>query len=419
MKNWRAEEGTRRRRLPSVLAALFVLGQHLQLTTLAGFPVTLGLVLLPFLFVCITELRGLRRSSILLGTAVLCTPLTVAITANLSAGQSTSFLRTFALLAATVVMFVVSANSVLREGFDIASGLAFALIAISGLSFAQVVTGAGGSTALFNIYGDHQYLYQYDPLLQFNDLPRANGLYLEPSYNAFTILTCALILLLKRRYVFVAYSAGAVGVLAAQSATAFIALGLGAAVSLDYRRGRQAAVAVAVLSVGYVIIGSVLVERLSTLGTSGSSAHYRLIAPIKILRETIWASPLGAPLGSVESRVSAAGVFNGANLGSSLDNGYYLILYYFGFAGLMAIAFFCLRILARIRHFRASQSTAEVLTGVWILILPITSGGIFLPEFVGLTCVLLMALNSRVREPRPQGDGYESTFVRDHSDVSR
>ena len=131
-----------------------------------------------------------------------------------------------------------------------------------------------------------------------------------------------------------------------------------------------------------------IVQRIGTLSVTGSSANFRLIAPIKAIVEILPQNIFGIPLGSLENTIFRFGFLNGSKVGTSVDNGYLLLIIYFGLAGLIltgAILIFSVRL--------ANTKWRLDMRGWQMAIVPALAlnfnGGIFLPDFI---CIMIFII---------------------------
>ena len=131
--------------------------------------------------------------------------------------------------------------------------------------------------------------------------------------------------------------------------------------------------------------------RINEFGSESSSSYYRVIAPLRIVYDVLANHPLGMPLGSMEQEVSKYFIFNGSSVGNTIDNGWYLLVFYFGYAGLlMAIAFFCYGFLKAVR-----AEMHALLLYVFMALSPFFTGAVFSPEFAFLMLVVVFSFKHR------------------------
>lgn len=379
-----------------------IIGLHFQIVSVAGFPVTVAPIFVMIMLRCFVNFQ-LRAS----GIVFLC--LTIAV-AGLSATMSSAtdpvqFARTLALVVFAAVAVLIATQGKLHATAPdwLAPGSFAALVVAASYSALQYLSGAAGSAALYNPWRGHQYLYQYSFAEQFGSI-RAPGFYLEPSFNALVLGTLLFVCLMLNTRNMLSLAIATVGIACTRSLSGLAVLLLLAVVALVARgeegNGRVIRRIFGLLGVTYVFwqfTGYIETRALSGR-VAGTSTNYRLVAPLRIVRDVLTESPLGQPLGSVEHVLGSYGLLNGAKAGVSLDNGLYLLVFYFGWIAVCALVFGVIRLLMAARSARYSGG---VLLGFLLLAL-VNTGGIFLPEFVLLTCLVLLVWRFQLRSvPEP------------------
>lgn len=375
----------------TLLTVALIIFQHFQIGEFSSYPVTVGLIVGTLLLV-VSSVR-LPLSRLLIVVTIVCLPnALVQIAAPSVRDGYASFFGTFALFVLASFIVTQFSSSTVRPSFaqGATRGMITALLLVVLLSVVQVVTGSRGSLLWFNLFGEHQYLYQYNPHLEFNPVPRAEALYLEPSYAAFIVGSLAVGLVAARRHVIAAWSLGAVGMLAIRSATGLLIFAAVAVVALFVSRSRWRIPAFTGLLGASLIAVPYLAGRLDSTFTPGTSAYYRLIGPLQILQDTLVHFPLGHPFGSLRNTVADYGILNGAAAGDSLDNGFYVIVFYFGWAGVVASGVLVFWALRRVVLANRAVRPGPALVAVWSVGSLFFSGGVMLPEFL-LTLWLLFA----------------------------
>lgn len=385
VKRWRTM------RLTSGVIPLTIALLHLQLASVAGFPLTLALPV--FVLWVVINLDHERPPTLV---PVLASILVLPIVVFFLSPQTSllEFLRTFALLGLTITaLWHIGGKSKCHLRLRPGSEWLFAcLTLISGLSVLQFFTGFLGSEALFNLFGSYQYLYEYEPNLEFG-VVRAHAFYLEPSYNALVIATLATVLLLRgyRPAITICLTLG--GLLSTSSLSGFVWLSIFLLSVVLCRR--PLGVARALLPLGALVVASVtfpyVTDRMGSFGDIGSSANFRLIGPVQLIQNTMLTDPLGAPLGSADVAVTSLDLLNGVEVGSSLDNGYYLVLYYFGWAGVLLCAgYIIFGGIAALSLHRTGQMFWAAPIGACLF--PVFTGGIMLPEFLLLAAIVWLQI---------------------------
>lgn len=363
------------------LVFIFIIFQHFQFTSLGSYPLTIGLFAGLAAISIVTSRAPLIPLSLVWSGIIAISGLTALLNPETDGRQFVQTLLLVLLASAIVMIGLFERAGEFARSPQFARALFCALVLVVVFSLAQVVTGALGSVAFFNPFGSNQYLYQYNPNIEFTPIPRAQGFYLEPSYAAFVIGSTSLCLIALRKFLIASAVLCFVGLLACQSATGlfvFVAIALVTAL----RSGPRVVIAACVLALGAIwLAGPSLLKRITSLGESSSSANYRLIAPLEVISDLLSSGPLGYPLGSISEVMSSYNLQNGAEIGSSLDNGFYVLVYYFGWPGLIALFIWGL---ATMRFTFLGSRQVEGLAWLipfWLLACMFFSGGIVLPEF--------------------------------------
>lgn len=132
-------------------------------------------------------------------------------------------------------------------------------------------------------------------------------------------------------------------------------------------------------------------SRLIEIGVEGSSGYWRLIAPLYVIANAMEKSLVGIPLGQISDFVSSLGLQHGQSIGSSIDNGLFVILFNFG---LPALLFFCFAGL----HFMVAllKGRREDVVFLWFIFIGLQfSGAVYTPEF--LVAIVLVIYSYRCR----------------------
>lgn len=380
----------------AALLAATIVCLHFQLVGVAGFPLTIAPIAAPLLMRNLLHLRV--RATGALGVCLMLA--LVGIVATVSPDvDGVQFLRTLGLVLFSALMVTGTSQGVLyrRVPSWVAPGCFLALGVTGSFTVLQYIAARRGSYALYNPWGSHQYLYQYDYALQLGSI-RAPGFYLEPSFNALVLTSLLFMCLMLQYKPILAIALATAGVACTRSLSGLLILLAISAVTLRARRhltrsGGGLHMLLAFGGVGLVISGftSYIQTRALSGTVEGTSTNYRLVAPIPILRNVLVHSPLGEPLGAVRQVISSYGLLNGSKAGSSLDNGLYLLVFYFGWAGVLGILVVVGRLLPRARE---APFTGRALL-LFTLLTLLNTGGIFLPEFILLSCLVLAVWRSQ------------------------
>jgi putative colanic acid polymerase len=98
-------------------------------------------------------------------------------------------------------------------------------------------------------------------------------------------------------------------------------------------------------------------------------------------------SPFGVSFGLMEETLLSYRLENGVNDGTTIDNGWYLLVFYFGWLGLIVsvIIFFILG------KFIVKGDLKLSLLSLYFLLSPLFTGAIFSPEFLFLQFIVLIS----------------------------
>lgn len=385
---------SRTTRLHSVYFLLIyvsIICAHLELFAPGGAPVTLTFILVFFLTVPFLRSGPPRLYVILGASALLLLPLLVALLDN----DTTLFIffKTYTLFIIAIYILIIGVHTtnylvIWDPRFE--RSLRFALITIVVLSILQVGAGSLGSEFFFNPWGSHQFAYQYEPNIRYYPVPRAAGFYLEPSYNAFVLLSVWVALTLRNRTFSLAYTLMTVaGLLATRSATGLgIFMLILAVAAIKSRRTRL----VLPVIVAACVAGGYLIARIASISDAGSSGNYRYVAPLRVLAYVLDNRPVGMPLGSVQRTVAQFDILNGSEFGVTLDNGFYVVVFYYGWIGvLVALAAIICVIAKTVESAGPGKSPVKWVAPLWLFSSLLFSGGIMSTEFVWFSFIVLIS----------------------------
>jgi putative colanic acid polymerase len=114
-------------------------------------------------------------------------------------------------------------------------------------------------------------------------------------------------------------------------------------VPVSEQRCDQEKIAVGDYSLGVFLVGLVfafpyIATRLGDLGTEGSSSYYRIIGPLVMVGYSLTSIDGVIRFGSLYEYVASFGIFNGADVGKTIDNGLYLLMIYFSWFAVILTA---------------------------------------------------------------------------------
>ena len=379
-------------RIIAWLLIVTVLFQHFELFQLGDFRVTVALFSGSILVALASKRLSPIRLTAVWAPILALTSLGAIFAAGIS--QPVNFFSTLALMLLATAIVVFATNGMKPGVFQSTAvwrAVHSTLIMVVLLSAFQVALGALGNDVLFNLFGGFQFQNQYNPQLGFVAFPRAQGLFLEPSYNAFVISSLAVALLCSGRYFRSTIALALLGLASAQSATGLIVFLL-IVLMLSMRSRPKVAIPIGIA--GLILLGFLgpsLIARLESIGDVGSSGNYRILAPIQVLQDLLQTNPLGLPLGSIYDVVGGYGLtMYGVAETASLDNGLYVIIYYFGWVGVILVSWMACWAVASVARARTHKSVSlEWIVPAWLLGSLLFSGGIVAPEFAVMTWLVV------------------------------
>ena len=157
-----------------------------------------------------------------------------------------------------------------------------------------------------------------------------------------------------------------------------------------------AIISLSVFLVGVIFAFPYIATRLGDLGTEGSSSYYRIVGPLVMVGYSLLNVDGVVRFGSLYEYVASFGIFNGADVGKTIDNGLYLLIIYFSwFAVILALWYMGEVMKMMINAFGDNQNYRVQL----YLFTPLSlffTGSVFSPEYAFLiVCpfILRKALN--------------------------
>lgn len=411
-----------RERLAGVLAFTTIIFQHFQVATVSGYPVTIGLFT-GTLLVALLVRRPPYGTITIAWTVLLVLAGLAALAANITdVGEWSATLALFLLSSLIIATATGSIRTEVITSRAFAVGLFAALLVVVAVSVGQTLLGLAGSGALFNLFGGNQYLHPYDPGLGFVRVPRAQGFFLEPSYDAFVIGSVGVALLALGHRSKSTILLVLAGMVASQSATGLLVLAAIVAISALRSRPRLALAAIVAGALSWPLVGSYLLQRLGSITESGTSANYRLVAPLEVLADVLRQSPLGKPLGSITDVISAYDLRMAGVHATSLDNGLYVIVFYFGWVGIVLLAAWLVYTIARTLRSPGAIPTYRLVAPLWLFATIFFSGAVMAPEYALMTWIVIacyrhaasqrisapgITQNSTTPEPQSLGENHE------------
>lgn len=377
-----------------MLIVIFYLLLQFQFAYILNFPITISLIGMPFFILTFVKFRISNLN------LVLCSVFTVISTLNQlvsrNSGNSVQFLRTFILVLMTLVFVGVAISGELKlNASEKLDEMLLGLTILAGISLTQMILGYKFGAFVTHPLGKFSYQYQFHADLK-STITRASGFFSEPSFNALVCLSFAPLVFSipenKKRTIYtvvlLAY------MLSTFSLTGIFSLGV-ILLLWVWDGGKLKLFPVLTVFALLSVTASYINERIRTLDVNGSSANFRIVSPLKAISRVLPENLIGIPLGSLEETIFNFGFLNGNKIGTSVDNGLFLLVLYFGLFGVGAITLFIyysIKIARKIYYLG--------LSGWQIAFIPLMAmnfnGGIFLPDFICVVSFIIITIRSYV-----------------------
>ncbi|GGD35043.1 colanic acid polymerase WcaD [Franconibacter pulveris 1160] len=157
-----------------------------------------------------------------------------------------------------------------------------------------------------------------------------------------------------------------------------------------------AIISLAVFIVGVVFAFPYIATRLGDLGTEGSSSYYRIIGPLAMVGYSLTNIDGVVRFGSLYEYVASFGIFNGADVGKTIDNGLYLLIIYFSWFAVLLTCWYMYRVVKMMLNAFGNNQNFRVQLWLFTPVSLFFTGSIFSPEYAFLiVCpfILRKALN--------------------------
>jgi len=372
--------------VPLVFSIIYLLLQF-QFAYILNFPITISLITLPFVVFSFVRVKFSIPLICTMATATALSVVNQLISKNV--GNEIQFLRTLTLVLITIFGIGVAISGELKlKNLAKIEFVLVSLVILTIISIAQALLGYRFGSFVTNPLGNFTYHYQYKADLN-SSLTRASGLYSEPSFNALVCLSFVPLVFSivsnRKRFFYIVllllYMTSTFSLTGILSLSVVLLLWI-----LDDRKINFIRIVFFVTFITFM--ANYIVQRIGTLSVTGSSANFRLIAPIKAIAEILPQNIFGIPLGSLENTIFRFGFLNGSKVGTSVDNGYLLLIIYFGLAGLIltgAILIFSVRLANTLRRLDMRGWQMAIVPALALNF----NGGIFLPDFI---CIMIFII---------------------------
>ena len=157
-----------------------------------------------------------------------------------------------------------------------------------------------------------------------------------------------------------------------------------------------ALISLAVFLVGVVIAFPYISTRLGDLGTEGSSSYYRIVGPLVMVGYSLTHIDGVVRFGSLYEYVASFGIFNGADVGKTIDNGLYLLIIYFSWFAVFLSLWYMGKVIKMMINAFGDNRNFRVQLYLFTPVSLFFTGSIFSPEYAFLiVCpfILRKALN--------------------------
>ncbi|PSN07789.1 colanic acid polymerase WcaD [Siccibacter turicensis] len=145
-----------------------------------------------------------------------------------------------------------------------------------------------------------------------------------------------------------------------------------------------AIISLSVFVVGVVFAFPYIAGRLGDLGTEGSSSYYRIIGPLAMVGYSLTNIDGVVRFGSLYEYVASFGIFNGADVGKTIDNGLYLLIIYFSWCAVILAGWFMYKIFKMTRNAFGNNQNFRVQLYLFTPVSLFFTGSIFSPEYAFL-----------------------------------
>lgn len=157
-----------------------------------------------------------------------------------------------------------------------------------------------------------------------------------------------------------------------------------------------AIISLTVFLVGVIFAFPYISERLGDLGTEGSSSYYRIIGPLVMVGYSLTHIDGVVRFGSLYEYVASFGIFNGADVGKTIDNGLYLLIIYFSWFAVLLTLWYLFKVFKMMINAFGDNRNFRVQLYLFTPVSLFFTGSIFSPEYAFLiVCpfILRKALN--------------------------
>jgi len=412
----------------TLLNVLAILSLNLVIARPINYPLTIApifMVLFIFLFFYPPNLAK-QKKILTLFLILLLFPFINVFQISFGSEELINFLRTYSLWGFSVVCVVIALMANIRKAaFSLETVAQIVLVLLTALLIMQVTFDyAFGDTTLFSMLDK----FSFGGVVQLNRFAvlgavRPIGLYFEPSICALVMVTMMTILLLRDKLFTAVGFVGAVGIVITTSFFGYVALAILLLVYIFGRmRGAKGLVnnyPLSRLLIWVFFLGGFIffynnlqtasispisraaevshsISPISPISSTAneSSSYERLVKPISVLRDVVLNHPSGIVFGrfpAPEFQTIDYHLPNGEIVSFTLNNGFYILIFSFGWVGIAAVLLFLSWLTYR-SVLRMEFNQLVLLTYIFLSFG--VTGMIFRPEYV--TLLLLTIYQYRI-----------------------
>lgn len=157
-----------------------------------------------------------------------------------------------------------------------------------------------------------------------------------------------------------------------------------------------AIISLSVFVVGVIFAFPYIATRLSDLGTEGSSSYYRIVGPLVMVGYSLLNVDGVVRFGSLYEYVASFGIFNGADVGKTIDNGLYLLIINFSWFAVILALWYMGKVMKMMFTAFGDNQNYRVQLYLFTPLSMFFTGSVFSPEYAFLiVCpfILRKALN--------------------------
>ncbi|WP_260863411.1 colanic acid polymerase WcaD [Citrobacter sp. Marseille-Q6884] len=157
-----------------------------------------------------------------------------------------------------------------------------------------------------------------------------------------------------------------------------------------------AIISLSVFLVGVIFAFPYIATRVGDLGTEGSSSYYRIVGPLVMVGYSLLNVDGVVRFGSLYEYVASFGIFNGADVGKTIDNGLYLLIIYFSWFAVLLTLWYMGKVLKMTLNAFGDNQNYRVQLYLFTPLSLFFTGSVFSPEYAFLiVCpfILRKALN--------------------------